>query len=335
MTTQIFLNAAGFLRITQDPEYKESKSRGGAHGDFSNLPDPLDDTRIHPEDYELARKMAIDTLGMDEEDIHDEHPSHVINDLMKDADYAKKLDDLNLDQFAKDMYEINQDLKWSTLNLVKAELVKPFGEQRPAFVLPDAWDVLTMLTGETQRTLRVGLIVSVSCLSVRENFALVKMDSGIEGLINAKYLSDSSNPYGKKGQTLAGVIIDVKMDPANDLFSVELSSRQSDVSQGDKQFRRVKADEHWNVTEAARDLDLLQRKKRAEVNKGNRVIKHPNFHNFNSSQAEAFLEKQQPGDVVIRPSSKGSEHLAVTWKVADGLYQHIGKFVGLGFVPDY
>ncbi|KIY51703.1 hypothetical protein FISHEDRAFT_19730, partial [Fistulina hepatica ATCC 64428] len=54
-----------------------------------------------------------------------------------------------------------------------------------------------------------------------------------------------------------------------------------------------------------------------------RVIKHPNFHNFSSSQAEAFLAKQQRGDVVIRPSSKGVNHLAVTWKVDDQLYQHI------------
>jgi len=35
------------------------------------------------------------------------------------------------------------------------------------------------------------------------------------------------------------------------------------------------------------------------------------------------LDKQQRGDVVIRPSSKGSDHLAVTWKVDDQLYQHI------------
>jgi transcription elongation factor SPT6 len=42
-------------------------------------------------------------------------------------------------------------------------------------------------------------------------------------------------------------------------------------------------------------------------------------------QAEAYLDKQQRGDVVIRPSSKGVDHLAVTWKVDEKLYQHIGK----------
>ena len=33
-----------------------------------DVQDPLDDTRIHPEDYELARKMATDALELDEED---------------------------------------------------------------------------------------------------------------------------------------------------------------------------------------------------------------------------------------------------------------------------
>ena len=53
------MNAAGFLRIAQDPDYKEPK-RGIP--DYSMSPDPLDNTRIHPEDYELARKMATDAL---------------------------------------------------------------------------------------------------------------------------------------------------------------------------------------------------------------------------------------------------------------------------------
>ena len=56
-------------------------------------------------------------------------------------------------------------------------------------------------------------------------------------------------------------------------------------------------------------MDVQKRKKRAEANQTRRVIKHPNFHNFNLAQAEAHLDKQQRGDVVIRPSSKGQDHL--------------------------
>ncbi|CAL1704685.1 unnamed protein product [Somion occarium] len=324
LTTKIFLNAAGFLRIVQSTDgVKASKNR---HGEEADAPDPLDNTRIHPEDYELARKMATDALELDEEDVHDEHPSHVVSLIMQDPENDKKLDELNLDDFAVNMYETNHDRKRHTLNVIRAELLKPFGEMRKTFPIPNVWDVLAMLTGENQNTLRVGNIISVVVLRINESFVVVRLDSGIEGVINAQYLADQATPTKqavKKGQSIQGVIIDAKMNLANDSFSVELSSRPSDVSAGDMQFRRVKHDEYWDHVQHDRDTEMQARKKRAEVDRTRRVIKHPNFHNFNAGQAEQYLDKQQRGDVVIRPSSKGANHLAVTWKVDDKLYQHI------------
>lgn len=324
LTTKIFLNAAGFLRISQDSDLpKPSKNR---HNEDSDSPDPLDSTRIHPEDYELARKMATDALELDEEDIHDEHPSHVVSLIMRDADNVKKLDELNLDDFAVNMYETNQDRKRHTLNVIRGELLHPFGEQRENFVLPEDWEILTMLTGETERTLRVGIIVSAQVMRINKNSAFVRLDSGVEGSISEAYLTDSGHSPEtavKKGQTIPAVIIMVRHDPRTETFTVELSSRPSDVSVGDSQFRRVKPDDHWNHAQHDRDNDMQARKKRAEVDKTRRVIKHPNFHNFNAAQAETYLDKQQRGDVVIRPSSKGDNHLAVTWKVEEKLFQHI------------
>lgn len=322
------MNAAGFLRISQDAEpTKISKNRRSEDIDAA---DPLDNTRIHPEDYELARKMATDALELDEEDIHDEHPSYVVSLIMHDDDNEKKLDELNLDDFAVNMYETNQDKKRHTLNVIRSELIRPFGEQRAPFPLPTAWDVLTMLSGESPRTLRVGLIISVLVIRPRKGYVAVRLDSGIDGVINGQYVADTPvNPeeYMKKGQTIQGVVIDVKLNLTNDQFWVELSSRPADLSSGDSQFRRVKHDDAWNHAQHDRDVDMQARKKRAEIDRTRRVIKHPNFHNFNASQAEQFLDKQQRGDVVIRPSSKGVNHLAVTWKVDDKLFQHIGMFL--------
>lgn len=320
------MNAAGFLRITQDPDYKAPKGR---EIDYSNLPDPLDDTRIHPEDYDLARKMATDALELDEEDIHDENPSMVVTQIMKDRDKVKKLEELNLDEFAINMKETSGELKRHTLNVIRSELIRPFGEIRPKFALPEPWEILTMLTGETRRTLRVGLIVSVRVIRVRGSHVTVRMDSGIEGIINAPYLTDAPDAVNcpdivQRDRTLQGVIIDVKLEGEEGQCLVELSSRPSDVSLGDGQFRRVKKDEKYDELQAERDDELVKRKKRAEVDRSRRVIKHPLFKNFKTAQAEAYLENQQPGDVVVRPSSKGMDHIAVTWKVANGLYQHIG-----------
>ncbi|KAI0726619.1 transcription elongation factor Spt6 [Fomitopsis betulina] len=324
LTMKIFLNAAGFLRIIQDAELKASRSRRNEEADVA---DPLDNTRIHPEDYELARKMATDALELDEEDVHDEHPSHVVSLIMDDSDADKKLDELNLDDFAVNMYETNQDKKRHTLNVIRAELVKPFGEQREKFVRPSPAEVVMMLTGETKRTLRVGLIVSVLVVRVKSNLVAVRLDSGIDGMITSQFIADENVPDAttvlKKGQTIQGVIIDVKLNLPADSFWVELSSRPNDIRQGDSQYRRVRHDEHWNHPQYDRDLELQARKKRAEVDRSRRVIKHPNFHNFNAQQAEVYLDGQQRGDVVIRPSSKGVDHLAITWKVDDKLFQHI------------
>lgn len=324
LTTKIFLNAAGFLRISQDPDVKPAKNR---HVDDDG-PDPLDDTRVHPEDYELARKMATDALELDEEDIHGEHPSRVVTLIMRDNDNERKLNELNLDEFAVNMFEANEDRKRHTLNVIREELLKPFAEQRGPFPELQPWEVLTMLSGETPRTLRTGLIISVLIVRIEvTDTVITRLDSGIEGIITPDYLSAQGNVKPKnmfkKGQAVQAVVVEVHLDLPMDHFQVTLSTRSIDLTQGDGLFRRVKRDEYWNTQQYERDLEMQARKKRAETDRARRVIKHPNFHNFNASQAENFLEKQQRGDVVIRPSSKGVDHLAVTWKVEDKLYQHI------------
>lgn len=330
LTTKIFLNAAGFLRIPQESSFsKPSKSR---NTEDSDLQDPLDSTRIHPEDYDLARKMATDALELDEEDIHGEHPSHVVSLIMEDDDNVKKLDELNLDEFAVSLMDSGGERKRHTLNLIRSELIRPFGDNRRPLEGPTDWEVVTMLSGETERTLRDGLIVSAFVLWLRQSTVGVRLDSGLEGVIQAPYLTDADDKgavrvdnFVKKGQTLAAVIVAVGLDLAHDSIIVELSARPSNVQEGDSQFRRVKHDECWNYSRCERDRELQERKKRAEVDRSRRVIKHPNFHNFNSQEAEAYLDRQERGDVVIRPSSKGMNHLAVTWKVDDKLFQHIGK----------
>jgi len=249
---------------------------------------------------------------------------------MEDDDSVKKLDELNLDEFAVSLMDSGGERKRHTLNLIRSELIRPFGDNRRPLEGPTDWEVVTMLSGETERTLRDGLIVSAFVLWLRQATVGVRLDSGLEGVIQAPYLTDDKGAvrvdnFVKKGQTLAAVIVAVGLDLVHDSIIVELSARPSIVQEGDSQFRRVKHDECWNYSRCERDRELQERKKRAEVDRSRRVIKHPNFHNFNSEQAEAYLDRQERGDAVIRPSSKGMNHLAVTWKVDDKLFQHIGK----------
>ncbi|KAG8887672.1 Transcription elongation factor spt6, partial [Tulasnella sp. 403] len=272
--------------------------------------------------------MALDALEIDQDDVDDDaQAAQLIAKLMDDPDNAKKLDVLNLDDFAATLFKDQGKSKRYTVNMIKDELLRPFGEQRREFQLPDKWDILTMLTGETEETLRRGKIVSVSVLRVKGGFVAVKMDSGIEGILSANYLSNEGNipadQVVQKGQTIPAVIIAVYVED----FRVEFSARPMDIEASDAPLRRVPADEYYDQALKLRNKDLSDRKKRRDVDQVRRIIKHPNFHNLNYKKAEEMLGSQQRGDVVIRPSTKGPNHLAVTWKVDDGVYQHIGGLV--------
>ncbi|KZO97710.1 hypothetical protein CALVIDRAFT_535812 [Calocera viscosa TUFC12733] len=317
---RVFVNAAAFLYIPQESGKINRKAR-----EIEAQPDPLDETRIHPEDYELARKMATDALDMEESDFINDHPSAVVAQLMQDDDAAKKLDDLSLDDFAINLLERMKDRKRYTLDVLKEELLNPYREKRAPFALPTDWQVMTMLTGETRRTLYVGRPVQAVIYRVKQHFALGRLDSGVEVLINQNHLSDDMNArideVLSKGQALNGVVIDVQ--PKR--FQVELATKESALQSAHPLFSKDNIEE-FDRAQHERDQETLQRKRRREMHATRRIIKHPLFSKFNAGQAEQYLANRPNGDVVIRPSSKGHDHLVVTWKVENGLYQHIDVY---------
>lgn len=342
LTTSIFINAAGFLRIVQDEDYKEPKSRPGPASDFSDDPDPLDNTRVHPEDYDLARKMASDALELDEEDVVDEHPSWVISQLMKNADIERKLYELNLDDFATSLRQEREEQKRHTLNMIRSEMLKPFGELREPFIVPDARDVFWLLGNLKDEDLRPGYKLTCTVTKVLDHLAIVSLPvAGLEGSISSKLLVDEgvsierAAQVVRRGQVLDAVVLSIRREMDTDLFQVEMSARPLDVGRDDSALREIKHDSCWDIDCENNDKEIARRKKNAENSRARRVIKHPNFHNFTSHQAEVFLEDQHPGDVVVRPSSKGADHLAVTWKVADKLYQHIGELKVIKLEPRF
>lgn len=85
------------------------------------------------------------------------------------------------------MYEANEDRQRHTLNVIREQLLQPFVEQRAPFPPMQPWDVLTMLSDETPRTLRMGLIISVLVVRVDKILETVRLDSGIEGIMNMEY----------------------------------------------------------------------------------------------------------------------------------------------------
>ncbi|KAJ3115595.1 Transcription elongation factor spt6 [Phlyctochytrium bullatum] len=88
VTSSVFMNCSSFIRIRRRHLYRDSAF------------DVLDDTRIHPEDYDLARKMAADALDIDEIPDSNDPSAHVAELMENDPE---KLELLMLDEYGKEL----------------------------------------------------------------------------------------------------------------------------------------------------------------------------------------------------------------------------------------
>ncbi|KAI0206091.1 transcription elongation factor SPT6 [Astrocystis sublimbata] len=308
---RVWNNCASFLSIDFDTSNPTSE--------------PLDNTRVHPEDYELGRKMAADALELDEEDVKaetDENgPGAIVRKLFRD-DEQEKVNELILEEYAEQLEKNFNQRKRATLETIRAELQVPYEELRRPIAPLSPDQVFVMFTGETKDSLAEGMNIPANIRVVKEEFAIAKLDCGIEGRIEAHDVNMRNGSMRDSihvGQTVQAKLLEINRKD----FYAKLSVRKEVVSKPYK--RSSEYDQHsgtWDTRLEDQDKEDMQEKDKA-TGRTQRVIKHPLFRTFNSTQAEEYLGSQASGDVVIRPSSKGHDHLTITWRVADGVFQHI------------
>lgn len=319
----IFMNCASFLRIPW------SQSTATTDYDSDLAPEYLDTTRIHPEDYELARKMCADALELDEEDVEDVDAKQggVVGQLLTDDPEGKKLDELVLEEYAEELEQMFKQRKRITLELIRREIQDAYGELRSPMnaLTPD--EIFTMLTGETRESIQVGSVVSGTVRRVTGRQLVISLSGGIDGVAETGNISDDrSVPLVQQfapGQAVQAEILAIDYGA---LFA-HVNTRHNAVLEAAKRYEEKVAEgkrdqRHWNSAAEKRDAEIASRRSEHRQRQL-RVIKHPLFRPFSSKEAEAFLAPLQRGDLVIRPSSIGMDHLVVTWKVSDQIYQHI------------
>lgn len=286
----------------------------------------LDNTRIHPEDYDIARKMAADALELDEEDIEAETkefgPGAIVRRLIKE-DAQDRVNDLVLDEYADQLEKGYNAKKRSTLENIRAELNDPYEEIRSPFMIKlDERDIFTMFTHETKESLQKGMNVPMHIKRVTEASVEGKLDCGIDAFaMEGETTEPGVNPKSAYAphQVVQAHILSIDRKG----FMAIVSLREEKTK---RPFRRVDTNDYghdqWDDRQEANDRKMLEQKTDA-AGRVVRVVKHPLFKQMGAKQAEEYLGSMNRGDIVIRPSSKGQDHLAVTWKVADGVFQHI------------
>ncbi|KAL0973192.1 hypothetical protein UPYG_G00200120 [Umbra pygmaea] len=359
MGPKVFINCAGFIKI-------DTASLGDSTDSYIEV---LDGSRVHPETYEWARKMAVDALEYDES-AEDANPAGALEEILENPE---RLKDLDLDAFAEELERQGYGNKGITLYDIRAELSCRYKDLRATYRGPNTEEIFNLLTKETPETFYIGKLITSVVTGIahrrpqgesydqairndetglwqcpfcqQDNFPELsevwnhfdsgscpgqaigvrcRMDNGVTGFIPTKFLSDKVVKHPeervKVGMTVHCRIMKIDIEK----LSVDLTCRTSDLSDKNNEWKLPK-DTYYDFDAEADDLKQEEeaKKKQLRTTYIKRVIAHPSFHNINFKQAEKMMESMDQGDVIIRPSSKGENHLTVTWKVSDGIYQHV------------
>ena len=359
MGPKVFINCAGFIKI-------DTNSLGDSTEAYVEV---LDGSRVHPETYEWARKMAVDALEYDDDDAN---PAGALEEILESPE---RLKDLDLDAFAEELERQGFGNKCVTLYDIRAELNFRYKDLRTPYQSPTPEKLFDILTKETPETFYIGkmIMAAVSSISHRKPqgeqldqanpvrndetglwqcpFCLkndfpelsevwnhfdaggcpgkatgvrLRLDNGISGYIHIKNLSDKhvGNPSErvKIGQMIHCRVTKIEVDR----FSVECTSKTSDLLDKNQEWRPAR-DPFYDTEAEEKDMQIEEDAKKVKQQRTyvKRVIVHPQFHNISFSEVETMMKTLKQGEAIIRPSSKGADHLTVTWKVTDNIHMHI------------
>lgn len=366
MTKVIFINCAGFIKL----------DTGNLAEEYPEEPvTPLDSTRIHPQSYGYAKKIAVDanTEDEDEADVSDEAAADAIEAIFE---APQKLEDLDLKAFAEELQRMDSGTRKSfTLQMIREEFQCRYKEHRDPYEHPRQEEIFAMLTKETPQTFYIGKLITCTVVQIprkkptaaqldsanpvktddtnfwrcpfcmRSDFqdlsvvwhhfdnndcpgyatgVRCKLDNGIFGFIPTKFISDKEvgNPAERVtiGQTIHARVIKIDTEK----FSCDLTCRTSDLIDEMGKLKLPK-DEYYDYDSERQTKAEMDAKAKRSARKPHckRIIVHPAFENIDCKACEKKLSELAQGHAIIRPSSQGQNFLTLSWKVTDGIYQHV------------
>ncbi|EEC12431.1 S1 RNA binding domain-containing protein, putative [Ixodes scapularis] len=300
MGPKVFINCAGFIKI--DTTSFENSTNAYV--------EVLDGSRVHPEAYEWARKMAVDALEYDDV-TEDVNPAEALEEILENPEKLRPM--------------FLRAGKMVTCQVVGIARRKPHGQQLDQAnpIRNDEtglWQCPFCLKNDFPELSEVWNHFDAGSCPGQSMGVRVRLDNGVNGFIHIRFISDKkvTNPEERvrPGMILHCRIIKIDIER----FAVDLTCRSSDLADVNNEWSvtlsQSSTNEEPNINSA-----LTQSLRFGAYVK--RVIVHPSFHNISYKEAEKLLSTMDQGDVIIRPSSKGVDHLTVTWKVHEGILQHI------------
>lgn len=272
---KVFMNASGFLRVR----------RSGAAAASAQLIDLLEDTRIHPESYVLAKNLA--------KDVYVEDAQHEINEMDDEEqemaiehvrERPSMLRSLKIVEYIKSITEEYRKLE--TLRDIKFELLCGFSDWRIPYTEPSPDEEFWLLSGETDDTISEGRIVQVTVRNIQDNKIICTFDSGLKAIVMADNYSDEGfDPESsqlREGDVLTGKIRNVNKNR----FMVYLTCKASEMRR--RPFSRGEQDPYYHEQDMTSQTVEDKARKQKELAKKHfkpRMIVHPHFQNLTAEEA--------------------------------------------------
>lgn len=273
MGRKTFINSAGCIRV-----------RGTGQASTGNqIMDPLDDSRIHPESYELAKRMAEDAFceaeGTKAEDMDDDALELAIEHVKR---HPKFLAHLDLEAYASHLADTIPVGNMATLQMIRLELQHGYQEIRNPFKPLSNDEEFYLLSGESEETLSEGCIVHAKVKKIQQNRVLCDLESGLLGIILKEDLSDDS--YGDPADKVSeGSIVTCRVKTVHrDYYNVELTCKGSALRAENWATRRPQ-DPYFAPDLSVLKIEQEKAETKNEDKKRNafkpRMIVHPKFQN--------------------------------------------------------
>lgn len=362
----VFMSAAGFLRI-RDPtihiggstgaavakrrsQLKKKKRRGRDEDDDLAMFDPLDDSRIHPENYNVAVKIADEALRDENGDMRVDIPieeggvSNSSRFIACVLDNTEGLGLLDLEKYANHLEKLGRGRLYETIKMVATEFQAPFKDRRVAISTPEARAEFYIAMGADPYRLRIGAeVTATNCIVNRNETGISCMlPHRVRGFITRQDFGEPDTPIenGMLRKTVStGSELHCRiLSFTYETFEARLTSRPSLLKDPslielykpvyDKnsdyvvdypsELRRRGVD----VSRSSRGRNALASPARVRETRlklrGGDVCEHENFHaDANSGLAEELLRNAAPGEFIIRPSGTEIDCFVFTAKFAD------------------
>lgn len=152
--------------------------------------DWLDFTRIHPEHYKIAKKIALD-----EQENTKLTDNEAVLELIR---HSQRLDDMELADYGKHLSQKAGSNMMATLEFIIKELKQPFEDIRKEFpTQSDDLDIFYTLTGESRYHLKEESIINVKVLDISDKGLKTITDSGVIGFIRPFNIKDNTREYSQ------------------------------------------------------------------------------------------------------------------------------------------